>query len=54
MKQSIDVLVVADESGTLRPLAGLWKDNESGKLSSEEYLKKSPGTSIIPCSLIQK
>lgn len=40
-------LVVQDEYGMIRPMAGIWRDNEAGKISSEIYLKKNTGIKIV-------
>jgi len=40
MTNILNVLVVKDEEGTLRPQAGIWTDNEFGQRSAEAYLKK--------------
>jgi DNA-binding LacI/PurR family transcriptional regulator len=37
---TVKVLVVKDELGELRPMAGIWKDNEAGASSAEQYLGK--------------
>ena len=40
-------LVVKDEDGVLRPMAGVWKDNEAGRIASVEYLKKNNDCTIV-------
>lgn len=33
-------LCVKDEDGELRPMAGIWRDNEAGRISAYEYGRK--------------
>ena len=52
--EEIQVLVVMDSDGEMRPLAGIWKNNEQGILSSQEYLDKNKlGDSIVSATLIK-
>jgi len=44
-------LVVKDEEGELRPLAGIWQDSEFGKMSADDYISKNPDCSIAICNL---
>lgn len=56
MKQenSIQVLVVRDNEGELRPMAGIWKDNELGEGSSQDYLAKAKNDdTIVKATLIE-
>ncbi len=45
--ENLYVLVVTDEDGTMRPMAGIWIDNEAGKINSDHWLSKDDGTSTI-------
>lgn len=53
MTKSIQVLVVKDEEGELRPIAGIWKDNEHGRAGSENYLSKNPWAKIVEATLTE-
>lgn len=33
-------LTVKDEEGNLRPMAGIWRDDEGGQYASEHYISK--------------
>lgn len=46
-------LVVKDEDGILRPMAGVWRSDESGKRSAEDYVKKNPEVTIVQVELIE-
>lgn len=39
-------LCVKDEDGDLRPMAGIWRDDEYGNLSAEAYKKKNKNVTI--------
>lgn len=56
MKQKIEVIVVKDSEGVLRPMAQIWLNNEHGKISAELYLKKPANSdcTIVVCELIEK
>ena len=45
-------IVVKDEEGKLRPQAGIWRDNESGKISSNNYLEKNPEIELVKVEMI--
>jgi hypothetical protein len=47
----MNVLVVKDEEGELRPQAGCWKDNDNGRYGADVYLKKNPEITIVGCEL---
>lgn len=40
-------LVVEDENGKIRPLAGIWKNDEAGRINSQEYIKKDSSCKIV-------
>lgn len=56
MNNELEVLVVIDNEGIMRPQAGIWKNNEAGKMSSEDYVKKNGkyGDTIIVAVLTKK
>jgi hypothetical protein len=39
-------LTIKDEQGILRPMAGIWKDNENGRYSAGNY-KLEEGEKIV-------
>lgn len=47
------VLVVKDEDGIMRPMAGIWVDNQAGQWGAEEYLSKHRGFSIVKAELAE-
>jgi len=46
-------LVVKDEEGGLRPMAGIWRDNEAGRISADKYLAKNPEITIVRVQMIE-
>lgn len=46
-------IVVKDEEGDLRPMAGIWRDDEAGKVSSDYYLKKNPEIKLVKVELTE-
>ena len=44
--------VVKDDEGILRPLAGMWKDNESGEAEAKRYASKE-GVEVVKIELIE-
>ena len=56
MLNQIEVLVLKDENGSLRPQAGCWKNDEAGKINSEIYLSKPRNSdcSVVIATLTEK
>jgi hypothetical protein len=48
-----DFLVVKDEEGILRPMAGIWRDDEAGEFGAAIFLKYHPNDSIVKARLIE-
>lgn len=53
--KKINVLVVKDEDGVLRPMAGIWIDNEAGKMGAENFLSKpmNDGLEVVSAELTE-
>lgn len=51
-KETIDVLVVKAEK--MRPLAGIWRDDENGRISAELYMKRHNVDDIVKATLTEK
>ena len=51
--ESIEVLVVKDEDGVLRPLAGTWENNVAGKMRADMYLEKNEDCTIAKATLTE-
>lgn len=51
-KETAKVLVVKAD-GAMRPMAGIWRDNEAGKFSAESYLKKNKEDTVVKATLIE-
>jgi hypothetical protein len=52
--EEIKVLVVQDEDGEMRPLAGIWKNNEAGTISAKKYMTQNPTDKVIMARLIKE
>jgi len=54
--KSVDVLVIVDDEGIMRPQAGIWVDNEGGKYSMEAHLakKQNRNDKVIKATIIPK
>ena len=50
----MDVLVVKDDEGILRPQAGIWRDGEYGEKASQLYLAKNPEITVVKALLTEK
>lgn len=58
MKQENTFLVVVDESGIVRPMAGIWKNNGLGLISAEDFLKSKNGkdcsVAVVKIEVVEK
>ncbi len=48
-----EFIVVKDKEGILRPFSGMWRNDELGKLGSEDY-KLQEGDSLVVVELTEK
>lgn len=40
-------LVVKDDEGIIRPMAGIWRDNEAGRDDADRYAAKHSDVTIV-------
>lgn len=55
MNNTIEVWVVKDADGILRPLAGIWLNKNYGEENAREYEQKNKksGDTVVLCSLAE-
>jgi len=52
--KEIKIYVVKDEEGNLRPLAGVWKYDEYGKQSADDYVANNKlGDNYTVCTITE-
>lgn len=55
MRNKIEVWVIKDSEGVLRPLAGIWLNKNYGEENAKEYQSKNKqGDTVVLCELTQK
>jgi len=55
MKNTLEVLIVKDEEGQLRPQAGTWKDDVGGQVAADIFLnsKSGQGCTVVKATIIE-
>lgn len=46
-------LVVKDETGIFRPMAGIWTKNEHGVASAKKFLDKDPECTVVEIKIVE-
>jgi len=51
--KTIQVLVVKDEDGIMRPMAGIWIENDAGIINAKIYARKNPEDAVVSATLTE-
>jgi hypothetical protein len=54
MKTNIEMLTVKDSEGILRPRAGIWNNDDYGRMDADDFIRKNKDCSIVLVVITEK